>query len=212
VNGLALGIVAHVSREAQANELARQTQALLVSVDTGVMGCATNHRFVWQNLANEPSSWTIVLEDDAIPVSGFPEHVKRALTASPAPVVSLYLGKSRPPQFQHQISDALAKAEANDAHWVAAHELFHAVGVAIRTHLVDDMLENVKAYLPWDQAVGKWARKRQHPIAYTVPSLVNHQDGPTLVQHLDRRERLPGRTAWHFGNPPLAWNSRTVDL
>jgi GR25 family glycosyltransferase involved in LPS biosynthesis len=211
VKRLALGIVAHESREEMATDLATETQALLVSVDTGKMGCTANHLFVWGALANEPSTWTIVLEDDAQAIAGFPEHLQNALTAAPAPVVSLYLGKVRPPQYQQHITDALAKAQANDAHWLVGRDLLHAVGVAIRTELVPDMLANIKGYLPIDQSIGRWARKRLHPIAYVVPSLVNHRDGPTLVDHPDRRERTPGRVAHRFGSH-LSYNSRTVEL
>jgi hypothetical protein len=206
-----IGIVAHQCREQLADHLAQQTQAAVISVDDGSMGANTNHQTVWKHLSTEDTTWSVVLEDDAMPVTGFRKHLGKALTAAPTSIVSLYLGKQRPPQYQADIQEALDKADANQAHWIVGTQLFHAVGTAIRTELLPDMLANMKFYLPIDENIGQWSRRQGWPIAYTVPSLVDHADGPTLITHPDGAEREPGRVAWRTGTH-FTWNSDAVEV
>jgi hypothetical protein len=206
-----IGIVAHREREQMADQLAEHIQPAVVSVDTGRMGANTNHLFVWNHLAAINSTWSVVLEDDAQPIDDFRTHLEAALTAAPFPIVSLYLGQKRPPQHQADIQDALAKADANQAHWIIATQLYHAVAVAIHTELLPDMLNSMKSYLPIDENIGQWSRRAGHPIAYTVPSLVNHLDGPTLITHPDGAEREPGRVAHRVGTHHT-WNQTCVEI
>jgi hypothetical protein len=206
-----IGIVAHRERETMADQLAVKVHPTVVSVDTGRMGANTNHLFVWNHLAHEDTRWSVVLEDDAEPIDDFRDHLEAALEAAPFPIVSLYLGQKRPPQHQADIADALAKADANQAHWIVATQLFHAVAVAIHTELLPDMLNNMKTYLPIDENIGQWSRRAGHPIAYTNPSLVDHADGPTLITHPDGAEREPGRVAHRVGTH-LHWNQTCVEV
>jgi hypothetical protein len=206
-----IGIVAHHTREHMTWKLAETVAPVLLSIDHGKLGANNNHQLVWRQLAEENTDWSVVLEDDAYPILDFRTHLANALEAAPTPIVSLYLGKQRPPQHQQTIQDALAKADANNAHWILATQLFHAVGVAIRTELIPDMLTHMRPYLPIDENIGAWSRRKGHPIGYTVPSLVNHLDGPTLIAHPDDMPRPPGRVAHRVGTH-LAWNSNTVEI
>ena len=125
--------------------------------------------------------------------------------------MSLYLGRQRPPQHQPDIQEALAKADANEAHWIISNQLYHAVAVAIRTRRHPHMLANMRPYLPIDENIGQWARRNNLPIAYTVPSLVDHHDTPTLIQHPDGAERDPGRVAWRTGTHDV-WNDEWIEI
>jgi hypothetical protein len=69
----------------------------------------------------------------------------------------------------------------------------------------------MKFYLPIDENIGQWSRRQGWPIAYTVPSLVDHADGPTLITHPDGAEREPGRVAWRTGTH-FTWNSDAVEV
>jgi hypothetical protein len=56
-----------------------------------------------------------------------------------------------------------------------------------------------------------WSTRNNVEVAYTVPSLVDHADGPTLVQHRDSSVREPGRVAWKTGTR-RKWDSNSVPL
>jgi GR25 family glycosyltransferase involved in LPS biosynthesis len=198
----AIGIVAHVARAKEAHKLMRDVRASYSSLDNGAFGCHLNHKKVWRYLAERQAphhEWCVVLEDDAIPCKGFRTQLEQALAATTAPIVSLYLGRLRPPHWQYMIEPATARADAADASFIVSRQLLHAVGLAVRSDLVKDMLANLNEELPIDEAIGEWANKRRYRIAYTWPSLVDHADGETLLQHRDGQAREPGRVAWKFG-------------
>lgn len=195
-----------------------QTGAEFVCEDDGALGPTRNHVRAWLELADQNSEWSVTIEDDAIPAGGadFRRQLGLALQHSPRPITSLYLGTGRPPQFKDRIETAVAKAEANDAAFILASEMFHAVAIAVRTEFVSEMLSHIRlrSYLPIDQAVGNWARRKwrntlKHPIAYTVPSLVDHCDGPSLVKHPDGAARIEPRKAYHVG-VRASWDNANV--
>lgn len=206
-----IGIVAHRDRQGMALELSEQVDADVISIDPGNLGCDTNHRIVWRNLLDSEAQWLVVLEDDAVPVEDFNSQLDDMLLASPSNVVGLYLGRMRPPQYQPQLLEATQQADDADAHWIISKHCLNAVGIAIRYSLVPEMLANSQAYLPIDQAIGRWLRTKGHTIAYAWPSPLDHADLPTLVQHPDGRDRRPGRVAWRTGTRDH-WTPVSVDL
>lgn len=206
-----IGIVAHINRTVMAEKLAATTGATIVSYDDGTLGCTTNHLNTWKRLADETGPWKVVLEDDAIPVDGFRGQIDRALSVSPSGIVSLYLGRLRPPQWQHMIQPAIDRAETRNASWLVSRQLLHAVGIAIRTDLLDDMLNTVDESLPIDEAISGWANRRFCRIGYTWPSLIDHADTETLVAHRDGQQREPGRVAWKTGTRDV-WTHELVEM
>lgn len=152
----------------------------------------------------------MVIEDDAEPIPGFAEQLHQALPMSPAPIVSLYLGRRRPPQWQNRILAAIAQAANTDSPWIISTHLLHAVGYAIRTDLLPSLLAHHSRH-PIDEHIGDWARRHGHTIAYTVPSLIDHADLPTIIRHRDGQPRRPGRRAWTVG-PRTDWNNRAVTM
>lgn len=205
-----IGVVAHTSRATQAKHLANTVAADFISIDNGLMGADDNHDLVQHHLSAQPSTWSVVLEDDAEPVEGFRDQLHSALMMAPSPIVSLYLGRKRPPHWQARIVKALSQAEASDANWVIGTNLLHAVGYAIRTELLPSLLKHTTA-LPVDQHLSSWAKSHGHLVSYTFPSLVDHIDGPTIVDHPDGQPRTPGRKAWHTGTR-TRWTAEAVML
>lgn len=206
----AIGIVAHQDRAGMADELSAQVKADFVSVDDGTIGAGANHRRVWRELVDHHADFSVVLEDDAVPVLDFRSQLEDILLACETPIVSLYLGRNRPPQWQAKIQDAMAKADIEDASWITSGHLIHGVGVAIKTKLIRSMLGHWSE-LPIDQHISVWARNHQHLVAYTHPSIVDHADVPTLIRHHDGKDRLPGRIAWQWGSR-TKWTDRSVEL
>ena len=143
---LNIGIVAHTSRSTQAKALARTVHADFVSIDNGMFGCDDNHDHVMHHLAGLPSTWSVVLEDDAIPVDGLRAQLDAALPLSPAPIVSLYLGQLRPPQHQADIRAAVEAAEGAGQLAVAGKE--GVVVVDILCHVSAESLWVVRLAWP----------------------------------------------------------------
>jgi len=210
---MTIGVVAHIKRQAMATTLAQQINADYVSVDDGTLGFA-NHVRVWRECAAEQRDWCLVVEDDAVPVRGFISQAQRALEVAPSPIVSMYLGTDM--RTTPALLDAVAKAEANDACFIMHTKLLHAVAVAVRTELVAHMLAYVerKRYLPIDDAISGWRARHllKHRVAYTAPSLVEHRDTPTVIEH--RRDNIPRdytRTALRVGTRQH-WDSSSVSV
>lgn len=208
-----IAVVAHEERRTAAVRLVDQVGALGANFDDGTLTCEGNHRTVWNWHAGcgDCHDWAVVLEDDAAPVAGFRDQLTAALAVAPAPIVSLYLGTSRPPSWQNRVREATTRADKAEACYITAPRLLHAVGVAIRTDSIADMLEHLDRIpaLPIDQAISNWAKRRNHPVAYTWPSLADHTDGPTLVRHPDGAPRNKPRRAWRTGTRDQ-WNRTTV--
>lgn len=200
-----MGIVAHSSRAAQAEHLAATAAADYLHVDDGTLGCDDNHHHVAYHLHTRPTAWTVIVEDDANPVAGFRPQLAQVLTIAPAPIVSFYLGRQRPPQHQDAIAAATRQADLDDSHWIIATRLLHAVGYAIRTPLLPSLLNHNTA-LPADEHISHWALSRGYTVGYTWPSLLDHRDEPSIATHRDGKPRLPGRVAWKTGTRPH-WNT-----
>lgn len=208
VTAISYAIVGHKERAHQAHGLSARLGGARIALDDGTYGQGINHDRAWNLAAEADSDWCVVLEDDAQPVDDFLSQVPLVLDAAPAPIVSLYLGTSRPPQYQLAIREALT----HNTCFITSNQLLHHVAVAIRTHLVPDMLTTVgSASTPADYRIGAWAQHRGHPIVYTHPSQVDHADGPTLIQHADGKPRTQPRRAWSVGCRNQ-WTSETAPL
>lgn len=192
-----IGIVAHTSRRDHAKQLQETVQADYLSIDNGTLGCEGNHHHVLSHLAALPSSYVVIIEDDAEPVPNFRQQLELALPMAPAPIVSGYLGKKRPPHWQQAIRKALT--QSGDHNWLISTHLLHAVCYAIRTDLLPSLLAHTSNQ-PSDQHITHWARTYGHTVAYTLPSLCDHLDLPTTTDHPDGQPRTPGRTAWVVGS------------
>jgi hypothetical protein len=193
---ISCAVVAHEERLTAATELAH-TLGAVISLDDGSKGADANHLEAWrltQLPDDEECVWSAVFEDDAQPVPDFLAQAESALAVAPEPVVSFYLGTGRPPRWQERIPGALATADRSKACWLTATHAKHAVALAIHTDLRED-----------------WCVTRRHRVAYCNPSLVDHADWPTLIQHRDEKPRDIPRRAWRTGTRDR-WNSKTVAL
>lgn len=209
-----IGVVAHASRAPAAKALAREVGATFVSIDTGgILGCDGNHNLVQRHLAGLPGDWSVVLEDDAVPVDGFGDQLVAALEVAPTAVVSLYLGRQRPPQYQRRIEIATGLADKMGAHWLTSSRMLHAVGYAVRSDVLPALLD-FDSGLPADEHIGVWASGHlgAGAVSYCWPSLVDHADWPSVTAHPDGQVRLPGRRAWRVGSRDVWSASRFVAL
>lgn len=208
VDHIAIGIVAHSARVERAHALFDAVKADYCNVDDGTLGCAGNHLKVLGELAGYDTGWSVVLEDDAEPVSAFRVEIAQAVRHTPAPVIGLYLGTGNPSgQVQRQMRAALMTAQRRNLAWITADCLIGSVGYAIRTSLIEAMLpelvetlgaaEQRYARVEYPLAVSRWAQNWEMPICYTVPSLVDHADDTPIGYGPD--EARSERRAWSCG-------------
>lgn len=175
------------------------TNAEAVVVDDRNYGCEVNHLRAWEWLAGGNCPWSVVIEDDAVPVERFRYQLHAALRVAPTPIVSLYLGRVRPPHWQTSVAQTIGKTRLEDACFLTGSSLLHGVGYAIRTNLLPQFLQEMPEIIrlyPIDEAVTFWARQHNYRISYTWPSLVDHRDESSLVNHRDGKPRKSGRVAW----------------
>lgn len=211
-----VGVVAHESRLLRAKQLSELVAADVIEVDDNSLrlGCEANHRRVWRSLSEQSTQpWLVVLEDDAQPVDDFRDQLSQALSVAPAPYVSLYLGKGFPRHWQQRIGETIEAATPTTCWATTSGWMLHAVGVAVRADLVPAMLTHLDRALgvPVDQAIGQHARNTNQRVAYTLPSLVDHADIPTIHTHQDGQPRTPGRKAWTAGKRPR-WTTTHIQM
>ena len=208
-----IGVVAHPSRMTMANRLAEQVSAEAVSWDVMDQGCEATHLRLWGYLAESPSPYVVILEDDAQPCEHFRDQLGKVLSHAPSPIVSLYLGRGRPDQWQLPISSIIA----TEACFITSDTLLSTVGYAVRTELLPLMLHSVPLSvdrLELPEAITRWAKRRKHTISYARPSIVQHRDVPPVIATEDRhdgQERTELRQAWLFGER-RSWDSSAVEL
>lgn len=216
---IVVGIVNHPARDP--DKLIADTQPDVVLTDSQEgTGPGRMHQKVLLDLTyhaiNKPGcEWIVILEDDAIAASDdFREEVVACLDWAPQPVVSLYLGTGYPAQYQQRFADAVATG----SRWILHKQLRHAVGYCISARIVADLYEHVHPLTEgnWamDDAITHYLRKTQHRVAYSNPSLIDHDDKRSVIglrTHMGRPAfgRKRPRKAHRFG-VPLQWNDTTV--
>lgn len=201
-------VMGHPARQREATALAWALGGQLALDEDQAGENATGDR-AW-SLYDPAASWHVVLQDDAIPIATIHDQAAAALAHAPHPIVSLYLGTGYPGHTIPAMKAAIRKADAAGAAWITSRRLFWGVAVAIRTELVDDMLTQVQRIRrPYDERISAWTDTIYSRVAYTWPSLVDHADGPPLVDRLTPRV-LP-RKAYRTGSPET-WDTTHIPM
>jgi hypothetical protein len=217
-----IGIVGHPARKQRIDWLSKQVSPSVVELDTEGMGSGCNHLVVLTKLRDAVKSrdWAVVLEDDAIPVDDLEGALNRVLPHAPTAIVSLYNGTGYPQQRQREFGEAAA----SDTDWIIHGYLRHAVGYCIHADILcgDDLLRRVsqKVRSNWaaDDAISSWARERHELVAYTNPSLVDHEDTESVLAQRTHRgrpvtgQRKRDRKAHNFGPPTLTIGDKCVSI
>lgn len=198
-----IGIAAHSSRLDAANALRERTAAEILNIDNtqpseqtslngakteAVIACAENHLTVlcklW-NLARE-HTWCIVLEDDALPIDNFRTHVANALNHAPCPVVGFYVGEAG----SHYNLKARKQALETSKAWLIANDLLSAVAYAVYLPQLPSILNYYTAChreRSVEERFTGWATACRSStcgpprFCYTVPCLVDHSEGASLI-------------------------------
>lgn len=189
-----IAVIAHPKREKLANKLAQQVNADTVCWDAGKIGASRNHIQAWQWFSSDTNAdYGCIIEDDILPCAHFRQNLEKAVKNSPAPILSLYLGRDRPPHRQQDIARVIAAPVS----YYTDTDLLSCQGYVIRADLFE-MWEQIQSrvhLLPIDEAISHWAKTMGVPIAYTRFSLVDHRDGPTLIADHGDGEGRNGKTS-----------------
>lgn len=215
-----LGVVSHVDRVRQREFLSGALEPDVILPDDGSLGVAGNHAAVFSTLRlrARPDDWVVVLEDDAVPTPMFHTCLEQALEVSRWPIVSLYLGTGYPQNWQGRIKTAIDAQTP----WIVGDQLLHAVGYAIAPDISRDiglmLAHAARQPRPWapDDSISRWAMIHGEKIAYTNPSLVDHEDKGTVIRNrLHRGHPIWGRKRprhAHVVGDRLTWNDTFVTL
>lgn len=143
---------------------------------------------------DEDADWHLVLQDDALPCRNLLPGLERALDQVPQQaVVCPYLGSGRPTHWS--VAKAADQADVEGAVWIVTRALMWGVGIIVPTYTIDDMLDwcDRKASWPaYDKRVGQYYLRLGWPTWYPWPSLLEHREVPSLINHGD------GRVAYRF--------------
>lgn len=149
-----------------------------------------NGKRCWQ--AAEPwADWHLVLQDDAMPCQDLLAGTEKALEQlGPDGLVSIYSGAAR--ATQTHVSRAQRHADAHGLHWYSTRSLNWGVGIVLPTHAIEGMLEwcsrDEVSQDNYDKRIGVYCRDRLWwRTWYLHPSLVDHDQVPSLVGHAEGR-------------------------
>lgn len=178
-------VMAHPKRKAQAEALEAQLKAMpfaAVAIVYNELGEEVpQYEREWDTGTRSlkfglgKGDWHVVIQDDALLTPFFFENVTGAIKALPQKtLISLYTGQSRP--WPVKITAAVNKAKDGD--WLNYWMLLWGVGIVIPTDHIEPMLEFVEDRTePYDTRIGMFYQRNMMTVYYTMPSLVDHNDG-----------------------------------
>lgn len=159
-----------------------------------------NGRRCWE-AADSGADYHMVIQDDAIPCEDLLAGLESALDVlGDEGLVSAYTGTGRPDQTH--VRRALRHATGKGHSWMTTRSLCWGVAIIAPTATIPDMLKwcshGSKTNMNYDMRVGRYYRDvLKWRTWYTVPSLVDHREGPSLVGH-DGTKRVAHRM--HHGS------------
>ena len=159
-------------------------------------------RRAWKALIDSEAEYGCVIQDDAVLCKAFTEVLPRALAHVPprSPLV-LYAGTAIRAQTRHLPPTS----------FLVLRNIIWGPGIVMPTKLIEEVLAYGERYriANYDLRLSKWFERTGTPVYYTWPSLVDHQNGPSLVPG-----RMGGRHAANFARSPetLDWGLKPVVL
>lgn len=142
-------------------------------------------------LADMSDPYHVVVQDDSILCANFERNLNLIFeNLTDELPVSLYAGKALPRMVGNQ------RNKLGSAAWVEMRGLCWGVAVTVPTVLIPDMLaygDTIQSDM-YDLRLSRFFEHEGIPVRYTIPSLVDHRVGPSLVPGHGRR-----RQAYRFG-------------
>lgn len=189
---VSVAIMAHPARGAYVEEL-------LEALDAPAEVVWATGKDVWETRrrtleAHDPSAdYLVMLQDDALVCRDLIAGVQEIVRYVDGPI-SLYTGTQRPSQTSTAVH--LAIASFTDSPFFRAPGPHWGVGLVMPTALIGELVKGaggLKGIHADDMRMQRWLRAQGIDCTYTVPSLVDHRQGPSLVGHPQK-----GRKAYNF--------------
>lgn len=144
---------------------------------------ATGRR-AWE--AYDPAAdWHLVLQDDAIVCQDMLASLELALDQlGPIGLMSAFTGAGRPEHYRVHRGWRVALEKGHS--WFSLNSLYWGVAIVAPTHTIPDMLAwcDQKTGKPYDMRIGIYYRDIVGwRTWYPVPSLVDHDEVPSLIGH-----------------------------
>lgn len=158
---------------------------------------------------HDSSDWHVVLQDDAIISENLYDNLVNAIDNLPGEetIISLYTGTNRP--HSHKVSRTVAMAQKAEASWIQGRSLHWGVGICIKTSEIERLVKEVDSSpLPYDNRIGKYYRSKNWPVWYTNPSLVDHRDDESILDHHNHGPRK----AHNYCGDKIEFNNKYVTL
>lgn len=184
MNDISITIMASKKREVWARDLSSKLNNCPIAFDPHPRFNIGN---IWENckrawkLQDRSKKWSIVIQDDAILCDNFLEkaskHLEKAEELGCA--VQFYLGNI--PQYEQQFKENIKNG------YLVKKELIWGVAIAVKTELIDEMLQFGDARGGWqdDIKIKYFLLKKQIPTYYPIWGLVDHRqddENPSLVR------------------------------
>lgn len=137
--------------------------------------------------ADSDADWHMVIQDDALVCEDLMAGLESALDVlGPEGLLSAYTGTGRP--NQNHVRKAWRHATDKGHSWMCTRSLCWGVAIIAPVKTIPDMLAwcsaKPRARKTYDMRIGEYYRDVLNwRTWYTVPSLVDHRDGPSLVGH-----------------------------
>lgn len=202
---LSLAIMAHPSRAAQVAELEAQLPAAQVVWDEIGSRWDTGRRSM---LAYDAAAdFHCVVQDDAVLCDNFIEQVQAALATVGAGPVAFYLGRSYLAGWPTAL--LLRRARAKGASWIQGPGPHWGVAVAVRTSEIAAMVAwcDGSTIQNYDLRMAAYWKARGRLCSYSVPCLVDHHAGPSLVTGRGSNGR---RAACFAVSGAESWSARAL--
>jgi hypothetical protein len=204
-------VMAHPSRAHYVEPLREQLGGAELVMDHGG-GVWRTAVQAWEARDNS-ADWHVVVQDDAVPCSGFQQALQEVLRPG-LRCVSLYLGRN----VGHLVRRATWQVQQGRES-VELERLYWGVGIALPTYLVPMMLrwthENASEFPDgWrgkrcDSRVSRFCLAHSIPVHYPLPSLVDHRVGESLVGGYQQEPEERVAWWWRDGSrPPAVARSR----
>ena len=204
-------VVAHLGRVDQADNLMKQLpENARCFMDSGFLGEWKNHRRALEWGWAQDVSHVVVLQDDAVLVDGFMDHVQEAASRRPEDLFGLYVGTGRP--HAAAVLGAVDVARRSRASWIVTDGLIWGVGIVFPVKMINPFLTwcaRTHSRLPYDQRITAWCRETRTRVSHTWPSLVDHADVPSVIKGRARHLETV-RVAHEWGVPN--WNDVEVNM